>query len=208
MTDQAAEVVYLIGGPSSSRAKIGRATDAKRRLRTIQAMSPVKLEILWTHPGGAALESAFHEHFRDRRAHGEWFDFGSAENAKTLVAAALPAALRSIEELRQAAADQAARRLAREARQAARLPPLDRHLNRGLTVRPDVDALEGARLALAERSLPMGEFITACLNRLVAEPDEWLAYLAPRLPKPGKRGRPLGPAATDAERPTLREGRA
>jgi hypothetical protein len=70
-----ADSVYVIGAPASNTVKIGVTNDLRRRLREIQYMSPVKLAILWSCPGGSALEKALHAHFADRRSHGEWFDF-------------------------------------------------------------------------------------------------------------------------------------
>lgn len=81
------EVVYAIGSPQSTLVKIGRSIDANERLGDIQRMSPVRLVLLWTTPGGSALESALHFRFKDRRSHGEWFDFADA-NAVELIAQA------------------------------------------------------------------------------------------------------------------------
>ncbi|MFC7261545.1 GIY-YIG nuclease family protein [Streptomyces lutosisoli] len=69
------ERVYLIGSPGIPTVKIGCSIDLARRLRTIQLMSPVKLEVLWSCEGGKDLESALHEHFASYQSHGEWFTF-------------------------------------------------------------------------------------------------------------------------------------
>ncbi|MDQ0694256.1 GIY-YIG nuclease family protein [Streptomyces sp. W4I9-2] len=69
------DVVYVIGTPGSGMAKIGRSTNVTKRLSDIRNMSPVPLQILWTHPGGAYLETRLHWHFSEIRSHGEWFQF-------------------------------------------------------------------------------------------------------------------------------------
>lgn len=74
--------VYLIGPEQGTTAKIGRSTDIPTRLANIQRMSPVRLSVLWHHPGDHRLESALHSHFADRRSHGEWFDFGCEDPVK------------------------------------------------------------------------------------------------------------------------------
>lgn len=70
------DLVYLIGPADSSVAKIGHSTKPKSRLRQIQNMSPDKLAILTSFPGGEPVERALHRHFEPIRLHGEWFDFG------------------------------------------------------------------------------------------------------------------------------------
>ncbi|MFJ2202390.1 GIY-YIG nuclease family protein [Streptomyces violaceusniger] len=76
MSPEVAYRVYLIGVPGSTTAKIGLARNVPQRLRQIQRMCPVRLEVLWTTPGGRALERALHDHFEAKRSHGEWFVFG------------------------------------------------------------------------------------------------------------------------------------
>jgi Meiotically up-regulated gene 113 len=83
-----AEVVYLIGSPSSHLVKIGRSVKVMKRLGEIQCMSPVPLRVLWTTEGGAGLESALHWRFRQQRVYGEWFDFG-VEDPVAIVASAV-----------------------------------------------------------------------------------------------------------------------
>lgn len=82
MSQQEVEHVYLIGPVESSVAKIGRSTEVKTRLRTIQNSSPAKLDLLWSTPGGETLEKALHQRFRDIRLHGEWFDFGDQDRVR------------------------------------------------------------------------------------------------------------------------------
>lgn len=75
LANQAKSVVYVIGPANRRRVKIGTTEHIDKRPKTIQSMSPVPLQVLWTTPGDRRLEDALHEHFKDRRAHGEWFDF-------------------------------------------------------------------------------------------------------------------------------------
>ncbi|WP_405656894.1 MULTISPECIES: GIY-YIG nuclease family protein [unclassified Streptomyces] len=67
--------VYVIGALDSPVAKIGVSSAPGKRLRQIQAMSPLRLEILWRGTGGYPLESRLHAHLRAYHSHGEWFDF-------------------------------------------------------------------------------------------------------------------------------------
>ncbi|MFH8698999.1 GIY-YIG nuclease family protein [Streptomyces chartreusis] len=67
--------MYVIGAPESLTVKIGLTISPSRRLREIQSMSPVELKVLWSCPGGPALEQALHAHFDSNRSHGEWFTF-------------------------------------------------------------------------------------------------------------------------------------
>ncbi|MFF0087374.1 GIY-YIG nuclease family protein [Streptomyces canus] len=69
------EQVYVIGAVDSPVAKIGVSADPERRLRQIQAMSPLRLEILWKCTGGYPLEGRLHARLRAYHSHGEWFDF-------------------------------------------------------------------------------------------------------------------------------------
>lgn len=70
-----ADVVYVIGPEDSQTVKIGFSNKSRRRLREIQMMSPLPLDILWSCPGGKDLEDALHGRFRKYRTHGEWFAF-------------------------------------------------------------------------------------------------------------------------------------
>lgn len=74
---QRAEIVYVIGSSGSDTVKIGRTTNPRKRLADIQRMSPLRLEILWAHPGGHELETNLHRQFSALRTHGEWFTFGT-----------------------------------------------------------------------------------------------------------------------------------
>jgi T5orf172 domain len=70
-------VVYFIAG--GDLVKIGKTFDVEARLRGLQCGSPVPLTLLKTTPGYTELETALHNHFADRRRHGEWFDVTLAE---------------------------------------------------------------------------------------------------------------------------------
>ncbi|GFE20077.1 GIY-YIG nuclease family protein [Streptomyces nigrescens] len=69
------EWVYVLGPPGGTLVKIGRTINLAKRVAEIQRMSPVPLEILWSHPGGHELETNLHRHFAALRSHGEWFAF-------------------------------------------------------------------------------------------------------------------------------------
>lgn len=71
------ERVYVIGTPGSRTVKIGRSIHLTKRLAEIQRMSPVPLEVLWSHPGGSDLETNLHRQFSALRVHGEWFAFSN-----------------------------------------------------------------------------------------------------------------------------------
>lgn len=75
MTQPAAERVYVLGTADGRTVKIGRTTNLAKRVSDIQGMSPVPLTLLWSHPGGHALETNLHRHFSWLRVHGEWFVF-------------------------------------------------------------------------------------------------------------------------------------
>lgn len=71
VTDQRA--VYFIQADNGF-IKIGVAKNPRARLRTLQAMSPVRLRLVLVLPGiGAKGEAELHERFAEHRSHGEWF---------------------------------------------------------------------------------------------------------------------------------------
>ena len=84
VVDQANSVVYVIGPANQRRVKIGTTGHIDKRPKTIQSMSPVRLQVLWTTPGDRRLEDALHERFKDRRAHGEWFDFPDVDAVREI----------------------------------------------------------------------------------------------------------------------------
>ena len=64
-------VVYAVR--AGEHVKIGFTADLSSRLKSLQAGTPHRLELLGTHPGGRAREAAWHREFASSRAHGEWF---------------------------------------------------------------------------------------------------------------------------------------
>jgi hypothetical protein len=63
--------VYFLAG--AGLIKIGWARDVRLRVREVQAMSPVELELVHQVLGSMDLETRLHRHFRGHRRHGEWF---------------------------------------------------------------------------------------------------------------------------------------
>lgn len=84
---EVASVVYILGSPGSHVVKIGTTTRPDQRIKDIQTMSPVPIEVLALMPGGRAEEAALHRHFSGLRTHGEWFDFGESDPLSTIQAA-------------------------------------------------------------------------------------------------------------------------
>lgn len=64
--------VYFIQAPNGL-VKIGKSNNPKQRLKNLQHMSPVRLEMKRTIRGGLYLEHALHKYFKHLRKHGEWF---------------------------------------------------------------------------------------------------------------------------------------
>lgn len=54
--------------------KLGVTMDLDARLRAIQTGCPYKCVVLAKWPGSPQLERKLHEHFKDYRKHGEWFE--------------------------------------------------------------------------------------------------------------------------------------
>jgi hypothetical protein len=79
---------YAIAGRPAAHVKIGCSGNPKARLRGLQTGWPHPLELLWTAPGGAALEAHLHAHFAGRHMRGEWFDFAGADAVELIAAAA------------------------------------------------------------------------------------------------------------------------
>ena len=78
-------MVYMIGNPGYPRFKIGMTSRLNQRLAEIQAACPLTLSVLRAaHNTFLELEPLLHRHFDDRRTHGEWFDFSSAQEAMVL----------------------------------------------------------------------------------------------------------------------------
>ncbi|MEV2189779.1 GIY-YIG nuclease family protein [Streptomyces phaeochromogenes] len=55
--------------------KIGSAKEISSRMKSLQIGSATTLKLRWSARGGYPLERYLHDHFEDRRTHGEWFDF-------------------------------------------------------------------------------------------------------------------------------------
>lgn len=68
------EVVYF--AKAGERVKIGRSIDPAKRLADLQVGSHQKIALLFTLPGGAEAERAFHLVFDPYHIHGEWFEAG------------------------------------------------------------------------------------------------------------------------------------
>jgi hypothetical protein len=66
----------------------------------------------------------------------------------------------------------------------------DRHRDPPLTVRPPAEVLAGAQAVLADRSVEMRAFVSACLSVLAADPDGTLRFLEGHWPPEKPRGRP------------------
>lgn len=67
--------VYFIAG--ADLTKIGRSSQIDKRMRDLQAMSPVPLELVMTISSdrfpSLVVETWLHEAFAEWRKHGEWF---------------------------------------------------------------------------------------------------------------------------------------
>ncbi len=66
--------VYVIHAQGTPRVKLGVTTDVDARLRAIQTGCPYKCVVLAQWPGSPRLERKLHEHFKEHRKHGEWFE--------------------------------------------------------------------------------------------------------------------------------------
>jgi hypothetical protein len=67
--------VYFIGPALSGPVKIGSSGAPARRLKSLQAGSPVPLALLahFADPDAMSAEKALHRRFSALRLHGEWF---------------------------------------------------------------------------------------------------------------------------------------
>lgn len=65
-------VVYLITGVNL--IKIGTTSNLEERIKTLQASSPVQLDVLASGSGGIQVERRLHRQHAEYRHHGEWFD--------------------------------------------------------------------------------------------------------------------------------------
>ena len=62
----------------SGPIKIGLASDANKRLKTLEASSPLRLEIIATLEGGKEVECRLHERFLGQQSHYEWFHWSAS----------------------------------------------------------------------------------------------------------------------------------
>lgn len=67
--------VYFIVCRDADRIKIGYAKNPRARLRSLQSMCPLPLELLLSVEGTPALERQFHTFFFDVHVRDEWFRF-------------------------------------------------------------------------------------------------------------------------------------
>lgn len=74
---------YVLQAVGGGLVKIGRAMRPDDRIRDIQAMSPVKLQLIAIVPG-PELERRWHVEFRKARRHGEWFDAEVGDHFRAL----------------------------------------------------------------------------------------------------------------------------
>lgn len=73
-------VVYVVAPFENynGRVKIGSTAGAiQARLSGLQTGSPLRLDVLWSAPGGYKEEKWLHSRFSEYRVLGEWFDFSS-----------------------------------------------------------------------------------------------------------------------------------
>lgn len=66
--------VYFIAG--GGKTKVGISTDVARRLKSLQASSPVPLRLVHSEEGGRHEEAGLHELLKERghHSHYEWFE--------------------------------------------------------------------------------------------------------------------------------------
>lgn len=68
-------MIYFVATspPKGKKIKIGFTTNLKSRLDSLRTGSPVKLALVFTHPGTQQDERALHKRFAEHRMEGEWF---------------------------------------------------------------------------------------------------------------------------------------
>lgn len=79
---------YAVTEDANGLVKIGKAQDVGSRVRTMQSGSAAKLTVVWSAPGGHALECYLHDVFESRRVRGEWFDFSGVDAVELISGAA------------------------------------------------------------------------------------------------------------------------
>jgi len=81
------EWIYILETTEGvNRIKVGKAVDVETRVRGIQSMSPVQLQLIWTEEqyNVSIRERQLHRRLRDYHVFGEWFNY-SVEVAVILV---------------------------------------------------------------------------------------------------------------------------
>lgn len=66
-------MIYFLAAPTAGMVKIGYSYSMWERVEVIQAMSPVRLNLIGAMPGDRTTEAALHLRFAHLRSHGEWF---------------------------------------------------------------------------------------------------------------------------------------
>jgi hypothetical protein len=70
------EHLYVIGeGGGCGIVKIGRSSDPRIRLSSVQTGNPKRMQLLLVVPGAGEHEKALHDKFSVRHIGGEWFNF-------------------------------------------------------------------------------------------------------------------------------------
>lgn len=67
--------VYVLHAKNTDLYKIGCTNDVNRRVKELEAMSPLELELIYTFETNEKfkLEAVLHDLFSEDRCHGEWF---------------------------------------------------------------------------------------------------------------------------------------
>ena len=67
--------VYLLLAESTGLVKIGATTNLRERIKNLKGQLPFPVELVYSIPTDDifGLEKQLHEHFKERRKHGEWF---------------------------------------------------------------------------------------------------------------------------------------
>ena len=73
--------IYFIANGGCDQIKIGRSTDIRRRVKTLQTGNPSSLKLMgWINArDDAFLEKSLHGKYKDFRGIGEWFSIGPTE---------------------------------------------------------------------------------------------------------------------------------
>lgn len=66
------QVIYFLRG--GGLIKVGTTDQLRARIRGIQSMSPVRLDLIMVAPGDVEREEIIHQRLQHSRHHGEWFE--------------------------------------------------------------------------------------------------------------------------------------